>query len=412
MAGPFLLREWINFQLSLMPMSAKTRSMKNMTMRKTMIIRIPKSQRGFSLLELMIASSLGLIVIVAMLSMFRAGMAATFAVTQRAETQQNMRAAIELMTKDLSMAGAGLPSGGLQLPPAPSKVACNQSGTCYLTANTYPTPNYMYGILPGFGIGVQNGTVITSAPGAVNDSVTSIYCDYNFPLTNFSFTYPSNTQANVAVINNAVTPNNILAPGGLNVGDLLLFIVSTPGNGTGNQGTSSAQTAAAVAEITGLPSNTQINFAAGDALNFNQVGAANSLSTIASNSVGTTTTVCRLNVVTYFLQVPPAGGTVQTPRLMRQVNGLNAVPVADNIINLQVSYDVINSTAGTISANQSNPIAAGLSPALIQKVNLWVMGQGLAPRGNKAQSMYLASSVSAGNMSFCNSYSQLTTVCH
>ncbi|MGB7822603.1 MAG: prepilin-type N-terminal cleavage/methylation domain-containing protein, partial [Candidatus Sulfotelmatobacter sp.] len=63
---------------------------------------IANSQRGFSLLELMVASSIGLIVILAMTSLFRTGMNATFTVTQRAETQQNMRAAIELMTKDLS----------------------------------------------------------------------------------------------------------------------------------------------------------------------------------------------------------------------------------------------------------------------------------------------------------------------
>jgi hypothetical protein len=112
-----------------------------------------------------------------------------------------------------------------------------------------------------------------------------------------------------------------------------------------------------------------------------------------------------------FLQVPPAGGTEQTPRLMRQVNGLNAVPVADNIINLQFSYDVISSTGGLMNANLSNPIAAGDSPALIQKVNIWVMGQSLPTSGNRFQSMYLASSVSARNMSFCNSYSNSTTVC-
>ena len=94
---------------------------------------ITKSQRGFSLLELMVASVIGLIVVMAMTQMFRMGMNATFTVTQRAETQQNMRAAIELMTKDLSMAGAGLPSGGLQLASAGgnSKVACN-TGTCYV----------------------------------------------------------------------------------------------------------------------------------------------------------------------------------------------------------------------------------------------------------------------------------------
>jgi hypothetical protein len=342
-------------------------------------------------------------------------MNATFIVTQRAETQQNMRAAIELMTKDLSMAGAGLPSGGLQLPPLLSKVACNQTSTCYVTGATYPNGNYMYGILPGFSNGVEGGVPIPSAPAVVNDSITSIYCDYNFPLTNFTFTFPSTTQAAVAVVSGAVTPNNILAAGGLNVGDLMMFIVSTPGNGTGSQGSSSAQTAAVVAEITGIPNNTEIDFAGGDPLNFNQTGANSLANTItnlgASLGGGNTVTACRLNAVTYFLEVPPAGGTVETPRLMRQVNGLSAIPVADNIINLQFSFDVINSVAGNISANQSDPVAAGLSPALIQKVNIWVMGQALQTQGTNAQSMYLASSVSARNMSFCNSYSASSTVC-
>ena len=367
----------------------------------------------------MVASSIGLIAVMAMTQMFNMAMNATLTVTQRAETQENMRAAIELMTKDIGMAGAGLPSGGLQLANAggATKVACNQGGTCYVPADTYPlsgggAQNYMYGILPGFGNGVQGAAVITAAPAAVNDSITSIYCDYNFPLTNFNFTFPSGTQATVAVINGAVTPNNILAPGGLNVGDLLLFTVGTPGNGKTAQGTSIAQTAAAVAEVTGIPNGTTINFAAADALNFNQTGA-NSLATVAASAIaGTTINVCRLYAVTYFLQVPPAGGTVQTPRLIRQVNGLTAVPVADDIINLQFSYDVVNTALGTISANQSNPIGAGLSPALIQKVNIWVMGESIIQGGSKkSQSMYLASSVSARNMSFCNSYSSQTTAC-
>jgi len=195
----------------------------------------------------------------------------------------------------------------------------------------------------------------------------------------------------------------------------MLFVVSTPGNGTTSQGTSSAQTATAVAEITGIPNNTQIDFAAADALNFNQTGAnslASAITTLGSNlGGGNSVTACRIEAVTYFLQVPPAGGTVQTPRLMRQVNGLNAVPVADNIINLQFTYDVINSVSSTMSANQANPIAAGLSPALIQKVNIWVMGQNLVTSGGKSQSMYLASSVAARNMSFCNAYSSSSTSC-
>lgn len=383
-------------------------------------MRTFKSQRGFSLLELLVASSIGLTVVLVMSNLFKVGMDTSLKVTQRAETQQNLRAAVQMMTKDISLAGAGLPSGGLQLGTAGlSKFACNQGGTCYITGGTYPpngaSTNYMYAIEPGFGVGVQSAAVITAAPAATNSSITVAYCDYNFPLEpgNFTFTFPTSTSASVAVVNPAVTPNNILAPGGLQVGDLILFLVATPGNGKTASGTSLVQNAAVVAEITGLPSSTAVSFSTGDALNFNFSSGSNNLASIAAaaGGAGSQVSACRLQVVSYFLQVPTAGGTVQTPRLMRQVNGLNAVPVADNIINLQFTYDVINSITGTVVANVQNPIGAGDSPSLIQKVNLWIMGQSLTNDGNRAQSMYLATAVSTRNMSFCNSYSSSTTQC-
>jgi prepilin-type N-terminal cleavage/methylation domain-containing protein len=393
-------------------------------------MRKANSQPGFTLLELLVAASIGLTVILVMSSLFKVGMDAAFTVTERAETQQNMRAAIEMMTKDISLAGAGLPSGGLQLVSGGtvSLIGCNaQTGQCYLPNGTYPNsgagvPNYMYGIIPGFNTGVEGGQVIAAAPGQINSRITSIYCDDNFPLTNFSFTFPGgNPPANVAVINNAVQPNNILAPGGLNVGDLLLFQVSAPGNTTAggndnNAGNSLVETAAAVGEITSIPNGNQVGFAANDTLNLNQSGAGigNNLAFVAAQAAipgALPPAVCRLNAVSYFIEVPPAGGTVQTPRLMRQVNGLPAVPVADNIINLQFTYDVIDAVAGTVVANQRDPIGAGENPGLIQKVNIWIMGQSLTPDGKKSKSMYLATSVSARNMSFCNSYSSNSTQC-
>ena len=384
-------------------------------------MRMPTSQRGFTLLELLVASSVGLTVLLVMASLFKTGMDTSMKVAQRAETQQNLRAAVQLMTKDISLAGAGLPSGGLQLGTAGlSKFACNQTGTCYITSNTYPnsasgSANYMYAIEPGFGTGVQSAAVIAAAPAATNSSLTVVYCDYNFSLSNFTFTFPSSTTSTVGLIASptAGLPTNILAPGGLQVGDLLLYTVATPGNGKTSSGTSLVQNAAVVAEVTGLPNSTTIDFATGDALNFNFSSGTNNIATAATAAAGagSEVTVCRLQVVSYFLQVPAAGGTVQTPRLMRQVNGLNAVPVADNIINLQFTYDVINSVTGTVVANVQNPIGSGDSPSLIQKVNLWVMGQSLTNDGNRAQSMYLATAVSTRNMSFCNSYSSSTTQC-
>jgi prepilin-type N-terminal cleavage/methylation domain-containing protein len=375
-----------------------------------------RSQRGFSLLELLVASSIGVAVVLVMTSLFKTGMDATTRVSQRAETQQNMRAAVELITKDISLAGAGLPAGGLQLTTAGlSKFGCNQTGTCYITNGNYPnsgaTPNYMYAIEPGFGTGVQNGLAIAAAPGLINSSLTAVYCDYNFPLTNFNFTITSTTTTAVAVINGAVQPNNILAPGGLQVGDLLLFTVNIAGDGKTVNGNSSIQTAAVVAEVTGIPNNTSVQFNTTDALNFNHTTGSNNLAAVsaaiaaAPANSNPQTSVCRLQVVSYFLQIPPAGGTVQTPRLMRQVNGLDAVPVADNIINLQFTYDIISVAGGALVANQQDPIAAGQSPNLIKKVNVWILGASPITGGNKSQSMYLATSVATRDMSFCNSYS-------
>jgi prepilin-type N-terminal cleavage/methylation domain-containing protein len=404
-----------------------------------MMKQTPKSQSGFTLLELIVASSIGLTVILTMATLFKTGMDTSMKVTQRAETQQNLRAAVELMTKDISLAGAGLPSGGVQLGTAGvSKIACNQGGTCYLTGGTYPnsssgSANYMYAIEPGFGTGVESGASITAAPSATNSSITVVYCDYNFPLEPGNFTFnPSSTTASVSLVASptAGEPTNILAPGGLNVGDLLLFQVQTPGNGAAGNSAGNNLVAnpggTVVAEITGLPATTAtppvtVDFATGDPLNFNFTTGSNNMASVASAASGSTTctgttcpqvSVCRLEVVTYFLQVPTAVvGLSQTPRLMRQVNGLTAVPVADNIINLQFTYDVINSATSSVVANVQNPIGSGYSPSLIQKVNLWVMGQSLVNDGKRAQSMYLATAISTRNMSFCNAYSNATTQC-
>ena len=89
---------------------------------------------------------------------------------------------------------------------------------------------------------------------------------------------------------------------------------------------------------------------------------------------------------------------------MRQVNGLSPVPVADNIINLQFSYDIYNSSNSALDANQPNPLGVGDSLNLTQKINIVVMGQSILNRGNKSQNLYLATSVSARNMAFRNRY--------
>jgi len=349
-------------------------------------------QRGFTLVELLLAVALGLMVMAALTELFKLGMDSTFLVTQRAEMQQNMRAAIELMSKDISMAGSGLPSGGVQLPSGAgsvtSRYGCDQTGACHVPTFQYPNGNYMFGIVPGFNNGVEAGAVVPAAPGRVNDSITVIYADYNFPLNQYDVTLPGaapdgttvNLAANAAFV---PAPPLITAAGGLQVGDLIL-LSNTAGN--------------AVGEVTGFDAGT-ISFADLDPLNFNQSGAA--ANNIKALAPGGTMIAYRLFAVTYYLTVPANG---QLPRLMRQLNGLAPVPVADDIVNIQFAYDVYNSTTNALDSNQANPLGAGESPNLIQKVNIAAMGESLITEGKKSQSMALATSVSARNMAFRNRY--------
>src|SRR5207302_10956548 len=100
-------------------------------------------------------------------------------------------------------------------------------------------------------------------------------------------------------------------------------------------------------------------------LNINQSGATQG--NIASITCCSPTTAWRIMAVTYFVEVP---ANRQPPRLMRQVNGQQPVPVADNIIDLQFTYDLCDSvTTGPTCANVKDPIGAGFTPSQIHKVN-------------------------------------------
>ena len=90
---------------------------------------------------------------------------------------------------------------------------------------------------------------------------------------------------------------------------------------------------------------------------------------------------------------------------MRQVNGNTAQPVADNIIDMQFSYDLCDTGyAVTTCATTQDPIAAAQSPIQIHKVNIQLMGQSLVSNGKTWQSMQLSSAVSTRNLTFRDRY--------
>ena len=363
--------------------------------------------RGFSLMELMVAVTLGLIVLAATAQLFKGGMDATILVTQSSEMQQNVRSTLNLVAKDVSMAGSGLPTGGLSLPygagATPSFFAVD-ANKAWLANNTYPTgviggsavTNYMFGIIPGPGNGMElGGPAIVTATGAPSDAITVIYSDYAFPLNQYTATFPA-ANPNGDVVNlapPAVLPAGfpaIQSPTGLQVGDLIL-LSNTAGY--------------AVGEVTGIApaagGSTDITFANGDPLNINQTGAAKG--NIKYIIPGGNPAANRIWAITYFMEVPAAANG-QPPRLMRQVNGQQPSPVADNIIGLTITYDNCDGSAVPGCSSVANPLLAPFSPSQVHKVNIQVMGQTLNSYGNRSRSTVLSTSVSTRSLSFKDRY--------
>src|SRR5664279_79670 len=142
--------------------------------------RSTKRESGFSLLEMTIAMALGTIVLGAAVQLYSQGVAATWTVTQRAEMQQDFRAASNMLTHDLGMAGAGLgPSAAIQLATSATLpvYGCDQAACRLGLANaspaTYPvqgTTPYLYGLLTGY----HAGPTLLAAQGAT-DAVTVVY---------------------------------------------------------------------------------------------------------------------------------------------------------------------------------------------------------------------------------------------
>jgi prepilin-type N-terminal cleavage/methylation domain-containing protein len=373
--------------------------------------RRKKREGGFSLLEMVVAMALGTIVLGAAVSIYIQGVNATWTVSQRAELQQDFRAASNLLTKDLSLAGAGLGQGAsIQLPTSatlPLYGCAQTTGTCYINSGageTYPvqgTTPYLYGLLPGYQEGPTVNTMAT-------DIVTVVYTDPTFALdcytasvtnsTTVTFTLPGTLSCTLPT--NISTPQAVNDAGvGLTAGDLVWFTF-----GTSN----------VVAEVTtAATSGGVVVFASGDTLKMNQASSA--ARSLASQTTGTTGTAERILVITYYLD-----SSVTPTRLMRQVSGHTPMPVAENVVYLNFTYDLFNTTTTTAAVGCPNPGAitpacangssSGLFPNQITKINIMHMdmdssvnGSGFAQKGYSR--MDLQTSVSARNLTYVNNYS-------
>jgi type IV pilus assembly protein PilW len=334
-----------------------------------------RQQKGFSLVEVMISMAILLIVIGATLGTLTDALHANEAVTGMADMQDNLRAGMGLMVRDIVQAGSGIPIGGLPIPftaPAsinPKPTPINRPSPPTLNY-TFPAGDVISAVTPGYQLGPLQ-------LGQKTDMITVIYADNTL---SWSTMAPINNTGNIPPCAGVVTTTSVtfdettvgcapttVSTGNVAVqpGDLIMLTNAQGGN--------------IVEEVTSVAGKA-LNFAPGDAFNLNgQVadsGTIVQMETPASAPVTfPATSATRIWMISYFLDTTT---NPQRPQLMRQVNFRQPYAVGQVMEGLQVSYDVVNAVA-TAPANNARQIIAPDSPNQIRKVNLYLAARSETP---------------------------------
>ena len=336
------------------------------------------SSRGSSVLELVMSTLLTGVVLLAGGALFGPAIDVSHMVIQRASMQQSARSAMDVMSRELSLAGNGIPGGGIQLPDGagvdPPKFACD-SGGCYVTS---PGNEYSDARLYALTTGDEMGQVVN---GITTDIVTVAYRDPNSNLDEYPLTEVS-VSGDQIQFNISTSPAYDDPATGVKSGDVLLLCNM---NGC----------AAGVVTNVGADGTVDLG---DDPLDINQPSADfGNISSI--RNPGIETRAFRLLVVTYYIDA----SNPDALRLMRQVNAHPPQVAAFNVENLQMSYDIFDQNSSTVTNDLSD---AGGTPNQIRKINMSLgarsPGELLFQRGYER--LILTTSVSPRNLRFRDLY--------
>ena len=339
------------------------------------------SSCGFTLIDVVIAMAISLVVLSGALVLTSQATGISDHVTQQSDMQQNGRVAINLVARELSSAGTGFPAGGIQLPSGSNSVdplfACD-SGNCFVNPNNAFPQDRLFAVTPGNGRG-------PTINGVSTDVVTLVFSDPSSDLDQEALTN-INVAGTPITFDTGMTPPYNDPVSGVVVGDVLVL-----SNSNGQ----------AAAVVTGVDTNGVVHLAEGDPLQFNQpnAGFGKVLSILNPAPPGHPPTYAyRVSVITYYIDDSGA-----SPQLMRQVNAQSPVAVAEDVENLQITYDVFDENTSNATADLPD---ANSAPNQIRKVNISLTTrtpvQGLL--GRDYQRVNLTTSVGPRNLTYRDRY--------
>src|SRR5580704_1162315 len=386
-----------------------------------------KQEHGFSLIELMVSLVVLLIVVASATAALVQAQHATDGVALMANTQENLRAGMHFITRDLAQAGEGIPPAGISLPNNAAGVSAVKrpgTGGNFVETDGLTTYTLLPVITPGSQLGQvaksvnpQTGAILT---GINTDVINILYADNTLidPAGNNLNSYPIVQAApavpvcagtiNATGLTVALAAGCFQMPGAptpIAIGNLILF---TNQNGT------------ALEYVTGVAGQV-ITFAAGDPAGLNQTGFPNGTVAKLANSGGgfPPTTIQRVWMVASYID---STTHASKPQLIRQVN-YPAYPtvaaatnppqqIADCLENLGFSYDISSSTApaGTYAIGPGDAPQSVLpdTPAQFRAVNVFLAGRSEYTYLGSTQPQYfrnnLSTQVSLRSMAFQNQF--------
>jgi hypothetical protein len=304
-----------------------------------------RGDAGFTLVEMMVAMGLTVMTLGMTLSVLNGARSASYLGTQVLETNNNLRAGMSFMVRDMSLAGNGIPIGGIPTPSGNGIQPANRPGPAGLR---FVLGESLQAVSPGNGLGplVINQTT---------DLINVLQVDRSIPLDEWPLTAIGGGGATATIDNR--TPITV-GPNRVRPGDLIMF-----SNSRGN----------AIQTVTSV-NGQRMSFAAGDVFNLNQRGATQgSITQLRAGGVFGTTTATRVTMATYYID---ALTNPRSPRLVRRRNFDPARAISMVIENLQLTYDLVD------GSNQINPalvaIPAPVAPmtaAQIRKINVFLAGR-------------------------------------
>jgi hypothetical protein len=342
-------------------------------------MRTHTSDAGFSLVELMTATTISLIVIGTAMVAFKDGVAMNDTAKNLADASSNLRGGVNFLVKDLVTAGRQIPIGGIPIPNGPGSgpiVRPGPPGTARNFDNVNQTT--LTAITTGAGLGptvdneatdmvtiltidpildaCRNGA-LTLSPAGTNGNVPVVAADGS------SFSVGTNVPClGTGATGTWIVGDATQGQSPIKAGDLILF--------TDPLGNAALQTVTRTDAT-----NVYFEANSNDTFGFNQRNVqAGSITQIVRNPPVTgalqSLTAQRVLMWTYYVDTTVAG----QPHLMREQNMFAPQALAGVVEDLELSYDVVDGTVNPVDVKTLPYSLNGntYSANQIRKVNVHV----------------------------------------